>query len=197
MSLSPVFPSALVSASLKFLPVPLVQAATDIALAHIKNKHPCLFSNLKALPKSQILIELSDFPFFILFSFGNKTDSSIDILSPLDSISYSTKIKGSLETLLLMLEGKTDGDEEFFSRSIQIFGNTSAIVSFRNVLDRESISLYDDIVAPLGSLAPFAVTAVNMADNAFCTLSGSLSPFLASSWNNLETSSCKKKRKKQ
>ncbi|MCL2473525.1 MAG: SCP2 sterol-binding domain-containing protein [Alphaproteobacteria bacterium] len=166
------------------MPVPLVQAVTDLALLHIKNKHPSLFSNLKALPKSQILIELSDFPFFMLFSFGNKADASIDILDPLDSMGYTTKIKGSLETLLLMLEGKTDGDEEFFSRSIQIFGNTSSIVSFRNVLDREAISLYDDIVAPLGAFAPFVISALNIADSSF----SKLSPMFVSSWNDLRKS---------
>jgi hypothetical protein len=55
-----------------------------------------------------------------------------------------------------MLEGRSDGDMMFFSRDIDISGDTAVIVGLRNTLDREEINLLDDVAALCG---PFAVPA--------------------------------------
>jgi len=169
------------AAFLKCVPANVVQIFADLIVLHLKRRHGSLFKNLAALPKSKILIEVSDLSLSMLFSFGNKQDTTIDIISPKESIKYNTKIKGDLETLLKMLEGKTDGDEEFFSRSIQIFGNTNSIVAFRNVLDRESISLYGEINDIFGEFTPFVLLALNFAENFF----DKISPLIVSEWNSL------------
>ena len=48
-------------------------------------------------------------------------------------------IKGNLDILLNLLEGRIDGDALFFTRGLVITGDTAAIVGLRNTLDREEI----------------------------------------------------------
>ena len=62
-------------------------------------------------------------------------------------------IKGNLDILLNLLEGRIDGDALFFTRGLVITGDTAAIVGLHNTLDREEIDLFSDIT---GMFGPFS-----------------------------------------
>lgn len=50
-------------------------------------------------------------------------------------------IKGPIVLLLALLEGQLDGDALFFARSIEISGDTEAVLALRNALDDNRIDL--------------------------------------------------------
>ncbi len=74
-------------------------------------------------------------------------------------------VKGKLEALLNMLEGRIDGDKLFFSRDIEISGDTAVVVALRNTLDREEINLLDDVTSLFGPFKTPAREAILLADN--------------------------------
>ena len=65
----------------------------------------------------------------------------------------AARIKGSLASLLYLMEGRIDSDTLFFSRDVAISGDTAVAVGFRNTLDGEAISLLGDALAAAGPLA--------------------------------------------
>jgi predicted lipid carrier protein YhbT len=89
-----------------------------------------------------------------LLNFGKGRASLV--LADAASSPCDARVRGKLEALLNLLEGRTDSDMQFFSRDIEITGDTSVMVGLRNTLDREEINLLDDIATLCG---PFAVPA--------------------------------------
>ena len=69
-------------------------------------------------------------------------------------------MKGSLEAMLALLEARVDGDALFFTRElIVIAGDTAAVVTLRNILDRETISVLDEASSLFGPLRRMARAA--------------------------------------
>jgi predicted lipid carrier protein YhbT len=62
-----------------------------------------------------------------------------------------------------MAEGASDGDALFFSREINIEGNTDAILALRNAIDDAELNLADEIAGLLGPLRPAAKRAIEVA----------------------------------
>lgn len=60
-------------------------------------------------------------------------------------------IRGPVEPLLDLMEGRADGDALFFSRRLKIEGSMDAVVSLRNALDAAPVSLPFDAL-PMPSL---------------------------------------------
>ena len=65
-----------------------------------------------------------------------------------------------MESLLALLEGRIDSDALFFTRELTITGDASAVVTLRNVLDRETIGVLDEASSLFGPLRRFARAAV-------------------------------------
>ncbi len=91
-------------------------------------------------------------------------DVHLAVIGADDKTKPDACIGGPLATLLDMLEGRSDGDTEFFARGITVTGDTSVIVALRNTLDREEINLLDDIMSFCGPLAKPASVAVTVLD---------------------------------
>jgi predicted lipid carrier protein YhbT len=113
--------------------------------------HARLFQNLARLTPAVVRIEPTDLPHAFILAYG-KGETSLKLATPADQ-TCDASIKGKLEPLLDMLEGRSDGDMMFFSRDIDISGDTSVIVGLRNTLDREEINLLDDVASLCGPLA--------------------------------------------
>ncbi|HSH40498.1 MAG TPA: SCP2 sterol-binding domain-containing protein [Arenicellales bacterium] len=60
---------------------------------------------------------------------------------------HDARIAGTFLSLLDMVDGRLDGDALFFSRALQVTGDTEAVVSLRNALDDAEGSLADDVAA--------------------------------------------------
>jgi hypothetical protein len=68
-------------------------------------------------------------------------------------VSADAMVKGPLVLLLALLEGRVDGDAEFFARELDVSGDMEAIVALRNALDDSSIDLPSDLAPIAGPLA--------------------------------------------
>lgn len=144
-------PVPILRTAMLIVPAGLLQAMIDILLQSMRHRHPSLFRDLRRLDEAIIRIEPSDLPHQFVLNYGQGPTTLT--VAGLQSHSGDACVRGKLESLLSLLEGQTDSDKLFFSREIEITGDTSVIVNLRNTLDREQINLLDDIAALCGPLA--------------------------------------------
>jgi len=155
-------PIPLARAILAAMPSAALARGMEIIVKRLEMRHPKLFSNLAKLPEATVFLTPSDLPHRFALQMGPKVDFT---LVPIDA-APSAEIKASLADMVAMLEGREDGDALFFSRGIQVTGDTAVIVALRNTLDREEIDLYDEILSVCGPFAQPARLALDLVDKA-------------------------------
>jgi O2-independent ubiquinone biosynthesis accessory factor UbiT len=155
-------PPPLARATMRAMPAPVLQRVIDILMSRMHKRHSRLFQNLEKLKSATVRINPTDVSHRFVLAFGKKGVSLT--VANLEDFVCDAEIKGDLEALLNMLEGRLDGDQLFFSREIEITGKTDVVVALRNTLDREEINLLDDITSPLGPFKQPAQLMVLMAD---------------------------------
>jgi ubiquinone biosynthesis protein UbiJ len=89
-------------------------------------------------------------------------------------------IRGSLSTLIALLEGRVDGDALFFSRDLAVEGDTEALLALRNAVDGEGIDLLRDFAMCLGPLAPVGVRLAGVTRVIAATLADRVGSVVAS-----------------
>ena len=77
----------------------------------------------------------------------------IRVARPGGFVSADATVAGPMVLLLALLEGRVDGDAEFFARELEIGGDMEAILALRNALDDNAIDLPSDIAPMAGPLA--------------------------------------------
>lgn len=149
-SLSPVW---LVGRALRPLPPELAQPLIDRAMGVVEAGHPELFSRLSGQGVTSFLIDPVDLPW--AFRLEWEPAPALTAIRGDEAAAYPSPatIRGPLLSLIDLLEGRRDGDALFFSRDLQIEGDTEAVVALRNALDDAEIDLLADLLRPLG---PFA-----------------------------------------
>ena len=145
-------PIPLARGLMRLMPPSVLARAVAALVRKMEHRHPRLFRNLARLQPAVVHIEPLDVPHRFALKIGVESPS-VEVLGSSESTPPDACIKGRLDALLNLLEGRIDGDRLFFTRDILISGNTSVIVALRNTLDREEINLLDAI-ASLGG--PFA-----------------------------------------
>lgn len=148
------FPISLTGNVLSLLPAPVLTRAAAILLHRLRRAHPRLFRALAAQPAMVIGIEPSDLPHRFLLRFGGGAVSlaAVAAFAP----TPNATVKGRLAALLALLEGRLDSDAAFFSREISVIGNTAAIVTLRNALERDAVDLFATASGMFGPAAPIA-----------------------------------------
>ncbi len=144
-------PIPLARAAMRIIPAGLLQRMIGILMRSMRHRHPRLFHNLTRLDAAVICIKPSDLPHQFVLKFGQGPTSLT--LAGARPPPYHACVKGKLVALLDLLEGRIDSDMLFFSRAIEITGDTSMVVALRNTLDREEINLLEDVTTLCG---PFA-----------------------------------------
>lgn len=144
------FPIILVRGMMRFLPPPILDRGAALLMRKMGRNHPELFRNLAKLGHRTIHIEPTDLPHRFLLTFGDGPPR-LSLARAANAPADAT-VKGTLEALLALLEGRIDSDTLFFTREIAITGDTSAVVALRNTLDRDTISLLDEATSLLGPL---------------------------------------------
>ncbi|WP_258549221.1 SCP2 domain-containing protein [Thalassospira profundimaris] len=86
-------------------------------------------------------------------------------------------IIGPLPALLQLLEGTSDGDALFFSRTLKIEGRTEIVVALRNALDGENIDIRQAVVESFGLLGPVARRALKVAERGYHRLDRDMARF--------------------
>jgi predicted lipid carrier protein YhbT len=147
------------------LPVPIVRGAmhatppfvlaraVDAVIRGMQRAHPKLFRNLARLKPCVVHVEPSDLTHRFELKYGGDEKARVRVLQKWEQGTADAVVKGNLDILLNLLEGRIDGDALFFTRGLVITGDTSAIVALRNTLDREEIDLFADVTSLFGPLA--------------------------------------------
>ena len=151
--LSPVLLAGIVA---RPLPLVLLQPILKSAFGLMVKKHGDVFERLSVLKNPIFLIDPVDLPFvFILEPCGEHPKLTAQRSS--DNVDATGIIRGPMSALIELLEGRTDGDALFFSRTLVVEGDTEAVLTLRNAVDGADINLLDDVLSRLGPLKPSAL----------------------------------------
>ena len=129
------FPTILARALIAATPSPLLDSAPPPCSSACAPIIPICFAPSPSAARP-IRIELTDSA--ASFPAAIRRGRAVLKLASADDAPADASVKGSLEALLALLEGRIDSDALFFTREIVIAGDTSAVVALRNVLDRET-----------------------------------------------------------
>jgi predicted lipid carrier protein YhbT len=134
------------------LPRPMLAALTNGVIQGLSRAHPRLPANLARLDRAVIHIVPTDLPYRFALTVGREP-ITLRVIDG-DAGGADAEVAASVATLVDLLEGRMDSDTLFFRRDLTVSGNTTVIVGLRNVLDREEISLGDELAALFGPLGP-------------------------------------------
>lgn len=134
-------------------PIPLIEAAVRTMLDRVLVRHPALFDRLGDHGNACFCFSPTDLPlrFFIKPAARSVTVRRKHAAHPCDAM-----VEASLADLLGLLQGSSDADALFFSRSVTVTGDMEAALALRNALDDVGIDLVDDVVGKESPLRPFA-----------------------------------------
>lgn len=156
------FPVSMARLSMSFAPAQLVARVTEAVVARMEKRHPKLFKNLARLDPALVHFQTGDLPHRFALTLGREPVRFYLVQDAAEK--PEALISGSLESLIAMLEGREDGDALFFSRDIQVAGDTTIVVGLRNTLDREEIDLTEEILGLFGPFAKHAEKAIYAFD---------------------------------
>jgi O2-independent ubiquinone biosynthesis accessory factor UbiT len=146
-------PTPIVRGAMHVTPPFVLSRAVDALMRRMERAHPKLFKNLARLKPAVVHVEPSDLPHRFELKYGGDEKAKVRLLQKWDKGTADAYVKGNIDILLNLLEGRIDGDALFFTRGLVITGDTAAIVALRNTLDREEIDLFADITGMFGPLA--------------------------------------------
>lgn len=141
------------------------QVALSFAMAIMMRRHPSVFDRLSGLGRPTFLIEPRELPFGFLLRPG-EVRPRLEIVTDPSVIQPTARIRGSLRTLIELLEGRIDGDALFFSRELTVEGSTEAVVALRNAVDGAGVDVVADLLSILGPLSKPARGIVHAAGSA-------------------------------
>ncbi|MBR9971396.1 ubiquinone anaerobic biosynthesis accessory factor UbiT [Magnetospirillum sulfuroxidans] len=163
----PFSPVLLLGLALKPLRPALLQPLFDAMLKLVRNRHPDILERMEAYGDRIVCIDPVDLPFALLLE-PNPAEPRLTVRRFVDADEVHATIRGPLETLIALAEGKVDGDALFFSRQLQVEGDTEVVVALRNAIDGAGIDLIADLASALG---PLATPAQRAASSVLETLS--------------------------
>lgn len=158
----PFTPVLLLGLALKPVRPALLQPLFDAMLRVVRNRHPDILERMEPFADKVVCIDPIDLPFAILLE-PNPAEPRLTVRRFVDAEEVHATIRGPLETLIALSEGKVDGDALFFSRQLVIEGDTEVVVALRNAIDGAGIDLIEDLTSILG---PFARPARRAAESA-------------------------------
>ena len=116
------------------LPLFLLQPVLARIVRRIAAANPHIFARLGPHRTADFLIDPTNLPFALLLR--PDPDNLSFRAVPRHAIApHDARISGKFLDLLQLVDGDLDGDALFFSRDLEISGNTEAVVCLRNALD--------------------------------------------------------------
>ena len=161
-------PPASLPPSARRLPVPPGLAQVSAALAQpfltrivqrMAERHPSIFARLGEHQHTDYVIDPVDLPFALHL----RPDPAAPLLRAVPRHRLppaGATISGRFLLLLELIDAEQDGDAAFFSRDLDITGDTEAVVRLRNALDDMDGSAADEAAAALGAPARAALAAL-------------------------------------
>jgi len=145
----PFSPVLLLGLALKPLRPALLQPIFDTMLKVVRRRHPDILERMEDFADAAVCIDPIDLPFVLLLE-PNPENPRLTVRREVDADEVSATVRGPLETLIALAEGKVDGDALFFSRQLVVEGDTEVVVALRNAIDGAGIDLVADITEALG-----------------------------------------------
>ena len=137
----------------RFLPAPPLlplQLLLANAVRHILRRRPGLFHRLGPHRHTRYLIDPLNLP-LVLLLIPDPERPVLRAVRRANPVPHDARIAGSALTLLDMIDGRLDGDALFFTRDLQVTGDTEAVVCLRNTLDDLDGSVADDAASMAGA----------------------------------------------
>lgn len=138
------------------LPLPVVQPGLRRVASNVFRCRPELAARLGAHKIKRFLIDPVNLPFAFLLR-PDPENVLLEAIRRWRRVDYDARISGTFLTLLDMVDGRLDGDALFFSRDLQVTGDTEAVVSLRNALDDVEGSLAENVAALYGPPGRFVL----------------------------------------
>jgi predicted lipid carrier protein YhbT len=131
-----------------------LQPLMNHIVCRVTARHPELFDRLGAHQTSRFIIKPRDLP-VLLYLQPNPARPVLRVLRSSAHPPHDARITASFAVLLRMIDADADGDALFFSRDLEISGDTEAIVSLRNAidsLDRRLTEIVANLLGPPGRI---------------------------------------------
>lgn len=126
-----------------------VQPVLSRVVRRIAARHPSLFARLGAHQGTDFLIDPVDLPFAL--HLRPDPDALVFRAVPRDAAPEAgAVIRGRFLLLLELVDSEEDGDAAFFSRDLEVTGDTEAVVRLRNALDDVDGSIAGETAAMFG-----------------------------------------------
>jgi len=127
-----------------------VQPLLSRVVRRIAARHPSLFARLGAHQGTDFLIDPVDLPFAL--HLRPDPEALVFRAVPRDAAPEAgATIRGRFMLLLELVDSEEDGDAAFFSRDLEVTGDTEAVVRLRNALDDVDGSIAEETAAMFGA----------------------------------------------
>lgn len=128
----------------------LVQPILSRVVRRVAERHPTLFDRLGPHQTTDFLIDPIELPFALHL----RPDPQALVLRavPRDlAPAAGATIRGRFMLLLELIDSEEDGDAAFFSRDLEVTGDTEAVVRLRNALDDVDGSIAEETADMFGA----------------------------------------------
>lgn len=127
----------------------LVQPVLSRVVRRIAARHPSLFARLGPHQGTDFLIDPVELPFAL--HLRPDPQALLFRAVPRDAAPKAGAcIRGRFMLLLELVDAEEDGDAAFFSRDLEVTGDTEAVVRLRNALDDMDGSIAEETAAMFG-----------------------------------------------
>lgn len=125
-----------------------VEQTLSHALHRVSRRQPEVFERLAAYRNATFLIAPAQWP--VAFALSPRPDGAVKVVRQNAPGPFAARIEGRLEDLLALFDGSLDADSAFFGRTVQVEGDTGAVVALHNALEAAELSMADLLGLPFG-----------------------------------------------
>jgi O2-independent ubiquinone biosynthesis accessory factor UbiT len=152
---------------LRALPPPplfLVQPLLSRVAQRVVTQYPAMLDRLGPHRMTRFLIDPTNLPFALLLQL-DPARPVFEAVHRTDLPAHDARIAATILNLLRLVDQGQDGDAMFFSRDLDISGNTEAVVSLRNAIDDVDGSIVDTVADMFGPPGRAALAVVRKFTN--------------------------------
>lgn len=129
----------------------------------IATQNPDMFNRLGPYKTSSFVIDPTNFPFALVLR-PDPNDLLLVACNRKSLPAHEARIAGEFMNLLRLVDCDLDGDALFFSRDLEVTGNTEAVVCLRNALDNVDGSIAESVADMFGSPGKLALSALRKVE---------------------------------
>lgn len=147
---------------LSALPPAPLEAVVQRLATRLSARHPEMLERTADVGAARLLLVATDLPWQALVTL-RADGAEVRLLrkagAPIPAADAT--VRGPVDRLVACAEGGGDGDAMFFSREIEVDGDTDVLVALRNALDGAELDLSGELAALTGPLRRPAMAAAS------------------------------------